>query len=110
MSVQELLILLLQYALGLLAYSGPLVSLTLALLFSKASREHFRRNLWLLLVLTAIQALSYLPYVFAVTTDTPDSMYRLLVPFGLGALLFIVTLPYCIYECLIVRRTPHHGT
>jgi len=110
MSAQEFLILLLQYALVLLAYSGPLVPLSLALLFSKASREQFRRNLRLLLVLTPIQALSYLPYILADTTDTPDSMYRLLLPFGVGVLLFIVTLPYCIYECLIVRRTPYHGT
>jgi hypothetical protein len=107
MSTKEVLILLLQCFLGVLAYSGPLIPLTVTLLFRKASAKHFRLNVWLLIVLTAIQASSYLPYILAIRAEAPDSLYRLLLPFGLGALLFMVALPYCIAECVYLWRMSH---
>jgi hypothetical protein len=104
MSTREFLILLLQYFFGILAYSGPFIPLAVTLLFRKASAEHFRRNVWLLIVLTTIQAASYLPYILALRAEEPDSLYGLLLPFGLGALSFLATLPYCIAECFHLRR------
>jgi hypothetical protein len=93
--------------LGLLIYSGPFVPLVATLFFRRASRQHFRWNLWSLSILTGIQALSFLPYVFAVTADKPDSLYRLYIPFGVGLLMFIGTSVYAVCECIHLRSLIH---
>jgi hypothetical protein len=93
--------------LALLIYSGPFVPLLAPLFFRRASRDRFRRNAWALVVLSSIQALSFLPYVLAVSTDTPDSLYRLYLPFFLGIPMFVATSVYAICECVRLRSLIH---
>jgi len=93
--------------LALLIYSGPFVLSLMPLLFRRASRERFHRNVWILVVLTSIHALSFLPYVLAVTTDRPDSLYRLYLPFFLGIPMFIATSVYAVWECVRLRSLIH---
>jgi hypothetical protein len=93
--------------LGLLIYSGPFVPLVATLFFRRASHVHFRRNGWALVILGGIQALSFLPYVVAVTTEQSDSLYRLFLPFGLGVLMFIGTSVYALCECVHLRSINH---
>jgi hypothetical protein len=93
--------------LALLVYSGPVIPMLAPLFFRRASQEHFRRNILALIILAALQGLSFLPYVFAVTTDKPDSLYRLYIPFGVGVLMFIGTSVFAICECIHLRSLIH---
>jgi hypothetical protein len=88
---------------GLLAYSGPLVPSIVPLFYRRASRERFHRNVWILVVLGSVQALSFVPFMHAVMTNTPDSIYRLYIPFFLGIPMFVATLVYAICECVRLR-------
>jgi len=108
MSTQEILIAVLAPFVLLLVCSGPLIPFSVALVGSRAGDDHFRRNVTLLVVLTALQGVSFLPYILAINTGAPDSLYRLYLPFGLGTLLFLVGVLYCVYECLLVSREPDH--
>jgi uncharacterized membrane protein len=88
---------------GLLTASGPFVPLLATLFFRRASHEHFRGNLWALIILTGVQALSFVPFVLAEAADTPDSEHLLFIPFGLGVLMFIGASMYAVAECIHLR-------
>ena len=93
--------------LALMVYSGPVVPMLVTLYFRRASHERFRRNTWTLIILAGIQSLSFLPYVFAVATDKPDSLYRLYIPFGVGVLMFIGTSVFAVGKCIHLRSLIH---
>ncbi len=98
--------------LGLLTYSGPFVPLFATLIFRRASRQHFRGNLWALVILTGVQALSFVPFVLAERADTPESEHLLFIPFGLGVLMFVGASVYAVAECVYLRSLirSHHDT
>ncbi len=103
MGIPDILLMLL----GLLIYSGPLVPLVATLLFKRASHEHFRRNAWALVFLCGIQAISFLPLVFAVAAQKPESYLRLYIPFGVGVLMLFGTSVYAVFECAHLRSLLH---
>jgi hypothetical protein len=90
-------------------YGGPVIPMLLLLIVSALGRFHFWRNLIVAVVACTVQALSYLPFVLAVrgVMGEGDDYWYLLLPLGLGTLLFIGTLVYCIYECVIIWRLRH---
>jgi hypothetical protein len=86
---------LLSYVVAVPVYSGPLLPLSVTLLFRRVSEKHFKRNVRLLVVLTSVQAASFLPYVFAVYSHERDALHALFLPFGLGVILFVAAAVYC---------------
>ena len=92
---------------GLLIYSGPFVPLLAPLRFRRASHARFRRNVLVLLVSTGVHFLSFLPYIIAIATKTPDSLHRLSLAFFVGVLMFLGALMYAIPECLRLRSLIH---
>ncbi len=91
---------------ALLVYSGPLFPLAGTLFLRQRSREHFRRNRLLLIVLVSLQILSFVPYVLAELSHNPDALHALIFPAALGALLFVSTLVYLVWECCSLLTTP----
>ncbi len=85
--------------LALVTYAGPFVPMLAPLFLRRASHQRFRGNLWAFVILTGIQILSFVPFVLAERSDTPDAVYLLFIPFGLGVLLFVSTAVYAIAEC-----------
>src|SRR3569833_1373868 len=99
------------YILALLIYAGPFVPLLAPLLFRRASHARFRRNTRILLILTSVHILSFLPYIIAVATHTPDSLHRLSLPFFLGIPMLIGASIYAVVECTHLRSligSQHH--
>ena len=92
---------------GLLVYSGPFVPLAATLLFWRASRERFRRNLMTLFFATSLQALFFLPFVFAEWDHKEESEHLLTYPALTGVLMFIGFSIYAICECLSLRSLIH---
>jgi FtsH-binding integral membrane protein len=86
--------------LDLLPYSGPFFPLLATLFFRRASHQHFRRNVWALIILTGVQAMSFLLVVLGETADKPDYVYLFFIPFGLSALMFVVASVYAVAECI----------
>jgi len=90
--------------LALLCYSGPLVPLTATLFLKKASVHCFRKNRSLLFQLGIIQALSFVPFLLAELFHQPEAYYALIIPFWIGALMFVGTLAYCVYFVISAIR------
>ena len=101
----------------LLAYSGPLLPMILALCFRPAltrrlhqvwaqrnEGERLRRDLWLLLILLALQGLCFWPFAWAALTKKSDSIYSLYYPFLSGGLMFLGTSTYVASELVRLRR------
>ena len=84
---------------AVLLYSGPLFPLAATLLFGRRSPEFFIWNRRLFIVLTTIQALSFVPYILATLFRTPDALHALLFPAALGVILFPGSLIIFICEC-----------
>ena len=93
--------------LALLIYSGPLVPMSMPLLFRRASHARFRRNLRVLLILSGVQVLSFGPFWVALAhvgfDDEGLALPWLFLPFFLGALLFVITSIYAATECWHLR-------
>jgi hypothetical protein len=89
--------------LALLVYSGPVIPMLVPLFFRRASHQRFRRNVWALIILASVQGLAFLPYIYAVTTDQSDSLYRLYLPFFVGIPMFIGASVYAVCECIRLR-------
>src|SRR5512139_3146284 len=89
--------------LALLIYSGPFFPLLVSLALSRSSTQRFRRNLVILVIATGLQALSFLPLVFAVAGDKPESEYLLWYPFLLGVPAFIAASIYAFIESIGLR-------
>jgi hypothetical protein len=83
--------------LGFLSFSGPLVPLAAILFLKKASMYCFRRNRTLLLQLGSFQAACFLPYALAQAFHEREAHYALIIPFGAGALMFLVTFAYSVH-------------
>jgi hypothetical protein len=88
---------------AVLIYSGPVLPLSATLLLRRASRERFRSNLRLLAILMAVQVVLFLPFIFGVMFEWPDSLHTLIFPFCSGVLLFLVALVYSTRECIQLR-------
>ncbi len=84
---------------GLLLYSGPLLPFAATLLFRRRSLELFRWNRLLFIVLTALQVLSFVPYVVATLCHNPDALHALFFPAALGLVLFPGSLIILVCEC-----------
>ncbi len=84
---------------GAVVYSGPLFPLAATLLFRRASKARFKKNLRLLIGLSAVQALSFIPYAVASASSMgADALYYLMIPFALGAILFVGGLIHLVRE------------
>lgn len=74
-----------------------LVPLAAILFLKKASMYCFRRNRTLLLQLGSFQAACFLPYALAQAFHEREAHYALIIPFGAGALMFLVTFAYSVH-------------
>jgi len=92
---------------GLLVYSGPFVPLAATLLFWTPSRERFRGNLIVLFIATSLQALFFLPFVFAELGHQEESEHLLTFPALTGVVMFIVFSIYAVCECVSLRASIH---
>ncbi len=92
MTIREVLI----TVLAAVVYSGPVIPLGTTLFFRKASHERFRHNLRALIVCATIQFAFFLPCLFGIAFDRPDSVRLLSLPFFSGALFFIISSIYAI--------------
>ena len=89
--------------LALTLYSGPFLPLLAPLFFRRASHQRFRRNLWTLIITTALHGLSYAPFILANLKGMDETEHALIFPAGLGTLLFVGALVYAIRECIHLR-------
>lgn len=98
--------------LGLLVYSGSFVPLAATLLIWTASRERFRRNRMALFIATSLQALFFLPFVFAELDHQEESEHLLTLPALTGVVMFIAFSIYAVRECVSPRASihSHHDT
>ena len=83
----------------LLLYPGPVLPLLVPLLFKGVSRSNFRRNLRILLVMTGMQAVFFLPFMIAEAREVPEAEHLLFIPFLTGIVLFLGSLIFTIFEC-----------
>lgn len=86
-----------------LSYSGPFVPLFVTLFFRRASHKHFRGNLLALIILTGVQALSFVPFVLAERAHTPESEHLLFIPFFVSVVMFFGASLYAVAECVYLR-------
>ncbi|MBI3879284.1 MAG: hypothetical protein HY301_04380 [Verrucomicrobia bacterium] len=89
--------------LAALVYSGPFFPLLTTLIFKRASALHFRRNIWALVIFTSLQALCFLPCFLADRANQPEAFTLLAIPCFTGAVMFLGTSVYSVYECLHLR-------
>jgi len=99
MNVADILIDILAVA----VYSGPLFPSLVPLCFRRASQERFQKNVWVAVILSTIQALSFVPACIEFLTHAPDAIYSLTIPFVLGILMFIGASFFAVSECLELR-------
>ena len=93
--------------LGLLVYSGPFVPLAATLLFWTPSRERFRGNLIVLFIATSLQALFFLPFVFAELDHQAESEHLLTLPALTGVVMFIAFSAYALCARGNLRASKH---
>ncbi len=91
-----------EWVLPLLLYSGAVVPLTAALYFDRHSERRHRHHRRLFIVMLAVQAVSFLPFLLAAILGLRDAIHALTLPAGVGAILFLWGLFVLGSEC--VRR------
>jgi len=76
-------------ALGILLYSGAVLPLGLALWLARCIPERYQRNRRLLLVLLAVQVVSFLPFVISCVRQDADAIHALSLPALVGVIQFL---------------------
>jgi hypothetical protein len=92
--------------LAVLVYSGPILPLIATLFAPKTPRARLIQNIKRLLLLSGIQALAFVPYIYGLATDERDAEHALSLPFFTGIAMFLGALLYAASEFSRARQTP----
>ena len=90
--------------LAVLVYSGPFLPMVVTPFVPNAPRGRRLQNVRRLLLLSCLQAVTLVPFIYALVMHEPDAEHALYLPFFTGIPMFLGALVYAASEFGHARR------